>query len=72
MAQLASKTKCGLGLRREHLKQILASGFKPDFWEVTPENWIYTPFSLRADFEKIVSQTMVVAHSVTLSIGVND
>lgn len=66
---MQSLTKCGLGLRREHLNDILQSDFRPDFWEVTPENWIYTPQIYRESFEKIVSQSLVVAHSVTLSIG---
>ncbi|QKG28408.1 DUF692 domain-containing protein [Campylobacter sp. RM16187] len=62
-------TKCGLGLRREHLSDIIKSGFKPDFWEVTPENWFFIPHAHRANFEQIAHDNLLVAHSVTLSIG---
>lgn len=63
------KAKCGLGLRKEHLDDILNLEFKPGFWEITPENWIFMPYFHRDKFEKIISQTLTVAHGVTLSIG---
>ncbi|PSM53073.1 DUF692 domain-containing protein [Campylobacter blaseri] len=62
---------CGLGLRREFLVEALSSDFKPDFWEITPENWIQMPYHHRENFEKIVSQNKIVAHGVSLSIGSN-
>ncbi len=60
---------CGLGLRREFLDEALNSNFKPDFWEITPENWISMPYHHRENFEKIVSQNKIIAHGVSLSIG---
>lgn len=62
---------CGLGLRREFLEEALNTNFKPDFWEITPENWIYMPYHHREDFEKIVSENKIIAHGVSLSIGSN-
>lgn len=63
---------CGLGLRREFIQEVLPSGFKPDFWEVTPENWIYMPFHHREAFEEIVYNSNVVAHGLSLSIGADE
>lgn len=63
---------CGLGLRREFLNEALYSDFKPDFWEVTPENWIYMPYEYKESFEKIVSSNKTIAHGVSLSIGSKD
>ncbi len=60
---------CGLGLRREFLDEALKNDFKPDFWEITPENWVYMPYHHRENFEKIVSENKIIAHGVSLSIG---
>ncbi|WP_419770889.1 MAG: DUF692 family multinuclear iron-containing protein [Candidatus Marinarcus sp.] len=60
---------CGLGLRREFIQEVIPHGFKPDFWEVTPENWIHMPHHHREAFEEIVSSNTTVAHGVSLSIG---
>ncbi len=60
---------CGLGLRSEFLNELLPSGFKPDWLEITPENWIAMPFHLRENFEKIVSKFPIVCHGLSLSIG---
>lgn len=64
-------TKCGLGLRLEQFDEILQSGFRPDFWEVTPENWIYMPQLIANKFQIIIDNIPIIAHSVTLSIGSN-
>lgn len=61
--------ECGLGLRREFLQEVAQSGFKPDFWEVTPENWIHMPYHHKEAFEKVVSSCKTIAHGVSLSIG---
>lgn len=69
MRSFKIKTKCGLGLRVEHIDDILLHNFKPDFWEIVPENWLFMPYVYRKKFEKIVSENMIVAHGVSLSIG---
>lgn len=60
---------CGLGLRREFLQEVLPSGFKPDFWEVTPENWIHMPYHHKDAFEQVVLENKTIAHGLSLSIG---
>jgi len=60
---------CGLGLRREFLQEVIPSTFKPDFWEVTPENWINMPYHHKEAFEQIVSNNKTIAHGLSLSIG---
>ena len=34
---------CGLGLRSDFLLDLENHSFKPDWWEVTPENWMHMP-----------------------------
>lgn len=62
---------CGIGLRREHLDDFstLTPKQKPDFLEITPENWITTPRRYQQAFEQIVSDYPVVAHGLSLSPG---
>ena len=60
---------CGLGLRREFLDKVEASSFRPDWFEITPENWLYMPYALRERFEEIVSKFPIVCHGLSLSIG---
>ena len=60
---------CGIGLRREFLTQFSALKKKPDWIEVTPENWIFTPHRYREAFEQIMGSLPVIAHGVSLSIG---
>lgn len=60
---------CGLGLRREFIQEVIPDGFKPDFWEVTPENWIHMPYHHKEAFEQIVFNNKTVAHGLSLSIG---
>ena len=64
---------CGLGLRTEFLKDIHfdTKSFSPDWWEVTPENWIDMPIWYREKFEEISEHTPFVAHGVSLSLGSN-
>lgn len=63
---------CGLGLRREFLQEISPEGFLPDWWEVTPENWIHMPFHRREKFELALSLRPAIAHGLSLSIGSTD
>lgn len=63
---------CGLGLRREFLDEISPSGFLPDWWEITPENWITMPYQRREKFELAMHHRNVVAHGLSLSIGSTD
>lgn len=65
------QTKCGLGLRAEFLGELAKSDFKPDFWEIVPENWLFMPFFHRQNFENIINNSFVVAHGVSLSLGSN-
>lgn len=60
---------CGLGLRRDFLHEVEEKGFLPDFWEVTPENWIQMPYRYREKFEEIVALRPTLAHGLSLSIG---
>jgi uncharacterized protein (UPF0276 family) len=60
---------CGLGLRREFIHEVIPSSFKPDFWEVTPENWINMPYHHKERFDEIVLNNKTVAHGLSLSIG---
>lgn len=64
---------CGLGLRTEFLDDIHfdKKSFSPDWWEVTPENWINMPIWYREKFENIAQNTPFVAHGVSLSLGSN-
>jgi len=60
---------CGLGLRSEFLLDIKNSNFQPDWWEVTPENWMHMPKLFEKDFEQAVNSKPTVAHGLSLSIG---
>ena len=60
---------CGLGLRREFLEAFIALTKKPDWIEITPENWIFTPHRYAEHFEQIMGSLPVVAHGISLSIG---
>lgn len=60
---------CGLGLRREFLAEFSALKKKPDWIEITPENWIFTPHRYAKHFDEIMDSMSVVAHGVSLSIG---
>ena len=64
---------CGLGLRTEFLDDIHfdKKSFSPNWWEVTPENWINMPVWYRDKFEQIAQNTPFVAHGVSLSLGSN-
>lgn len=65
---------CGLGLRTEFLDDIHfdKKSFSPDWWEVTPENWINMPIWYRNKFQEIAQNTPLVAHGVSLSLGSNN
>ncbi len=66
---MAKLKGCGLGLRREFITEVIPSSFKPDFWEVTPENWINMPYHYKEVFEQIVLNNKTIAHGLSLSIG---
>ena len=60
---------CGIGLRREFIKDLKASKLKPDWLEVTPENWIHMPYEYRELFEEFADKYTLAAHGLSLSIG---
>ena len=60
---------CGLGLRSDFLLDLENKEFRPDWWEVTPENWMYMPKVFEKAFEKEVFSRPTVAHGLSLSIG---
>lgn len=60
---------CGLGLRSDFLLDVSSSDFQPDWWEVTPENWMHMPKTYEKAFEEAVFSRPTVAHGLSLSIG---
>ncbi len=60
---------CGLGLRSDFLLDVASSDFQPDWWEVTPENWMHMPKIYEKAFEEAVLSRPTVAHGLSLSIG---
>jgi len=60
---------CGLGLRSDFLLDVKKSNFQPDWWEVTPENWMHMPKLFEKAFEEAVFSRPTVAHGLSLSIG---
>ena len=60
---------CGLGLRSDFLLDINSSDFQPDWWEITPENWMHMPKIYEKAFEEAVFSRPTVAHGLSLSIG---
>lgn len=72
MVTLEGISGCGVGLRREFLRSLQNSDFKPDWYEITPENWISMPFEFREYFEKVIEGIPLVAHGLSLSIGSPD
>jgi len=60
---------CGLGLRSDFLLDLKDSKFQPDWWEVTPENWMHMPKMYEKAFERAVFSRPTVAHGLSLSIG---
>jgi uncharacterized protein (UPF0276 family) len=63
---------CGLGLRSDFLLDLKNSDFNPDFWEITPENWMHMPKIFEKAFEEAVFSKPTVAHGLSLSIGSAD
>ncbi len=63
---------CGLGLRSDFLLDLENHSFKPDWWEVTPENWMHMPKVFEKAFEETVFSRPTVAHGLSLSIGSAD
>ncbi|WP_072679497.1 DUF692 domain-containing protein [Arcobacter sp. LA11] len=60
---------CGLGLRSDFLLDVKKSNFQPDWWEVTPENWMHMPKLFEKAFEEAVFSRPTIAHGLSLSIG---
>jgi len=60
---------CGLGLRRDFIDELTGAHERPDWLEVTPENWFFTPHRYKETFEHMMSEYAVIAHGVSLSIG---
>ncbi|MES0490171.1 MAG: DUF692 domain-containing protein [Leptospirales bacterium] len=69
MVTLEGISGCGVGLRREFLRSLQNSDFRPDWYEIVPENWISMPFEFRDYFEKVIEGIPLVAHGLSLSIG---
>lgn len=63
---------CGLGLRSDFLLDLKHNNFNPDFWEVTPENWMHMPKIFEKTFEETVFSKPTIAHGLSLSIGSTD
>ena len=63
---------CGLGLRSDFLLDLKNNDFSPDFWEVTPENWMHMPKVFEKAFEEAVFSKPTIAHGLSLSIGSAD
>lgn len=60
---------CGLGLRSEHILDVIPSGFSPDWLEITPENWMHLPYHYKEAFEKVISKFPIMTHGLSLSVG---
>ena len=60
---------CGLGLRSEFITQVPSMLNKPDWFEIVPENWIYTPQKYQKTFDRIAQDFPLVCHGLSLSIG---
>lgn len=60
---------CGIGLRSEHVLDVIPSGFTPDWLEITPENWMHLPYHYKEAFEEVVSKFPIMTHGLSLSIG---
>jgi len=69
MSTLHGIKGCGLGLRSEHILDVIPSGFTPDWLEITPENWMHMPYHYKEAFEEVVSKFPIMAHGLSLSIG---
>ena len=69
---MAAIQGAGIGLRREFLLDVAQSPLRPDWLEVTPENWLEMPVYYRSAFEKVAQDFPLAAHGVSLSIGSPD
>jgi len=63
----------GLGMRREFIKEFLATPNQPvDFLEIAPENWMTIGGARSKDFKSFIEQYPTVCHGLSLSIGSPD
>ncbi|MDF1881308.1 DUF692 domain-containing protein [Sulfurimonas sp. MAG313] len=69
MSTLNGIKGCGIGLRSEHILDVIPSGFTPDWLEITPENWMSMPYHYKETFEEVVSKFPIMTHGLSLSIG---
>lgn len=69
MTTLNGISGCGIGLRSEHILDVIPSGFTPDWLEITPENWIHMPYHYKEAFEEVLSKFPIMTHGLSLSIG---
>lgn len=60
---------CGLGLREDFIFDVPKASYKPDFFEIAPENWMEIPGKYLKVFENIVSEHQIICHGLSLSIG---
>lgn len=69
-AQLPAIPLVGLGLRREHLHDLLSTA-NPDigFLELAPENWLPFAGLLRKKLSAIAEQYPLLCHGLSLNIG---
>lgn len=76
MAQIAgqhlSALGAGIGLRRQHFKDIIERKPAVRWFEVIPENFINRGGFCAESLRKIAAQYPLVAHGVSLSIGSTD
>jgi uncharacterized protein (UPF0276 family) len=64
-----SINECGLGLRKEFIFELQKAKFRPNWLEITPENWIQMPVEYRDVFDELALTYPMVAHGLSLSIG---
>jgi len=62
----------GIGLRREHLGDLVSSQRPVDFLELLPENWLCYGGQRRRQLDACIDRFPSVSHSVSLSIGGTD
>ena len=72
MFPLAGIQGCGVGLRRDFIRDLESLHFQPSWFEIVPENWIYTPYCHRDAFNQVAEKFPLVAHGLSLSIGSPD
>jgi len=62
----------GLGMRRQHMDDLVSAQRPIDFLEVLPENWLCYGGQRRKQLHACMDRFVCVSHSVSLSIGGTD